>query len=574
MQPDFEAVILNSQQNQIRLLEIAAGPEGEEIRCSYRVVSLDDSPAYHTLSYVWGDSHEGRSIVVAGAKVAVTDNLFSALHAIRSNAAATSSTSPESESEAESELLIWVDALCINQRDPDEKMHQVHHLMRRIYAQCANCFVHFGRVEEALGAARAAVDAMRVVADAETYEELPPTLRGKEAQDAAGRAFQQIPNSAWWSRIWTIQEGVRPRQHTIVWGLFTLPWETFMRFYTRAMALHWPDNLGLSFFAFFPAGHAGNLSGPFYALDLARAWGEEPEGPLVMLWRFRDRRSSDPRDKVYAIMGLLGEGAPNPLPGVTPADYTVPVPTLFKRVTVDLIRDEWSLRPLIGLRGERKSVPDLPSWVVDWTLPPDGRVISRFWDHDRFWYDFTTDRGLPMLDKEVLSSGGDDCVIRLNGVFFDRVLAASKPIETSEMDDVVKMWDALTAEAKARGLRCDEVTDTFRNIAFRGMMEGKFLEHDRGTNWRENMWWMQTLFFTETGYIGLGPSTIQQGDEVWIMSGCRVPFAFRPRGQDHKTIESGNADGYEFVGDTYMPGIMHGEAVESRIGRQRFIKVY
>ncbi|KAI1370230.1 HET-domain-containing protein [Hypoxylon crocopeplum] len=558
-------ISINSSRNQIRLLEILPGSGDEDIRASHRIACLDEQAKYRALSYVWGGSSEGRSVVLEGSVIKVTDNLFSALRTIRSS----------SES-----IILWVDALCINQEDAIEKRDQVH-LMRRIYTQCTNCFVHLGKVNasetgapdhDPLGVAQAVWEAIRIVADPTPYSELPSGLATREAQARAGKAFQFVQRGPWWTRIWTIQEGVAPPRHTLIWGPLTMPWEVFVKFSGNAMDLKWPDNLGLDFFAFFPEGRALHLTASFTGLGMAAAWANQTPNPLEMLWRFRHRHSGDPRDKVYSILGLLHEGE-QPLPSVTSSDYELPAATLFKRVTIDLIRDDWGLCPLIGLRGEQKSVPDLPSWAIDWSLP-EKNDITEFWAHDIFYYDFTADKGLPMLDKDALVSPDEDSVIHLNGVMFDRVLASSKPIKTDKIDEIMRMWDELTVEAKSKGLKHDPATETFRNIVFRNMMEGKFLEPDRGREWRERMWANQTLFFTDTGYIGLGPSTVSQGDEIWVMSGGRVPFVLRPQETGREQDEKSKSSDYTFVGDVYMPGLMHGEAVEGRLEGQRFVKIH
>ena len=68
-------------------------------------------------------------------------------------------------------------------------------------------------------------------------------------------------------------------------------------------------------------------------------------------------------------------------------------------------------------------------------------------------------------------------------------------------------------------------------------------------------------FYTaSTGYYGIGPSTTQKGDEVYILYGARVPFIVRnsassKEGQKHKCDQS------LLVGWTYIPGYMNGEAV-------------
>ena len=59
------------------------------------------------------------------------------------------------------------------------------------------------------------------------------------------------------------------------------------------------------------------------------------------------------------------------------------------------------------------------------------------------------------------------------------------------------------------------------------------------------------LFFTKGGYIGLAPMAMEKGDRICVLLGCNVPLIIRPQ-EDH----------YLIVGDTYVYGIMNGEAVQ------------
>ena len=59
------------------------------------------------------------------------------------------------------------------------------------------------------------------------------------------------------------------------------------------------------------------------------------------------------------------------------------------------------------------------------------------------------------------------------------------------------------------------------------------------------------IYLTEKGYIGLGPQSADDGDEVWILGGAKVPFVLR------KCQEGG----YTLVGESYVHGIMTGEAL-------------
>jgi hypothetical protein len=60
------------------------------------------------------------------------------------------------------------------------------------------------------------------------------------------------------------------------------------------------------------------------------------------------------------------------------------------------------------------------------------------------------------------------------------------------------------------------------------------------------------MFRTTNHYLGLGPISSSLGDEVWILKGARTPFVLRRR-----------KDGrHQVIGECYVHGIMHGEAVQ------------
>jgi hypothetical protein len=91
-------------------------------------VSLDDNPKYEALSYTWGSPINKASIRVGSAWLSVTQNLFSALHAL----------SPHG-----TYRIIWIDAMCINQNDPTERDHQVAFMMS-IYTRANRVIVWLG----------------------------------------------------------------------------------------------------------------------------------------------------------------------------------------------------------------------------------------------------------------------------------------------------------------------------------------------------------------------------------------------------------------------------------------------
>jgi hypothetical protein len=62
------------------------------------------------------------------------------------------------------------------------------------------------------------------------------------------------------------------------------------------------------------------------------------------------------------------------------------------------------------------------------------------------------------------------------------------------------------------------------------------------------------FFVTKKGYFGIGPAELEEGDEIYILAGGKLPFVLRP-------LPESQPDTFELVGDCYVHGIMDGEAV-------------
>lgn len=68
-------------------------------------------------------------------------------------------------------------------------------------------------------------------------------------------------------------------------------------------------------------------------------------------------------------------------------------------------------------------------------------------------------------------------------------------------------------------------------------------------------------FITSKKYTGLGPETLREGDEVWVLMGSPVPFILRPlvvKDSSDKLVEM-----HILVGYCFVHGIMDGEAIKN-----------
>jgi len=109
------------QGQSIRLIKLEDGEFNNPIQCTLETHSLDGSTRYEALSYVWGDPHDTIPFSCAGRRLHVTRNLHAALRKMRMI------------NDMRKHAPLWIDAVCINQANVDEKTVQVR-LMGEIYA--------------------------------------------------------------------------------------------------------------------------------------------------------------------------------------------------------------------------------------------------------------------------------------------------------------------------------------------------------------------------------------------------------------------------------------------------------
>lgn len=112
----------------IRIVDLLPGDSTDPIACQLKYVSLDDRPKFEAISYCWGGQVPGVEIECNGGRMKITKNLSDALRAFR---------------KLDTIILLWADAICINQKDNDEKTCQVP-LMGRIYGQARNVKIWLG----------------------------------------------------------------------------------------------------------------------------------------------------------------------------------------------------------------------------------------------------------------------------------------------------------------------------------------------------------------------------------------------------------------------------------------------
>jgi hypothetical protein len=91
----------------------------------------------------------------------------------------------------------------------------------------------------------------------------------------------------------------------------------------------------------------------------------------------------------------------------------------------------------------------------------------------------------------------------------------------------------------------EESSTPSNDLPTRGAQERFILDMERVCDGR-------SFLFTEKGYYGLGPSISKRGDLCCVLFGAKVPFILRRFGEENH---------YKLIGESYIHGIMEGEAV-------------
>ncbi|KAF5579833.1 heterokaryon incompatibility het-6 [Fusarium pseudocircinatum] len=260
---------------QIRILILQHGISNDEVVCALVPVNHDGAE-YHALSYEWGEaSNDDPSITVNGHKVQIRRNLFDALRSIR---------------KPTEDQKLWVDAICINQSDVDEKSEQV--------SMMGNTFSRAIGVIAWLGPANDDSDlAMDLMSDDKSLDASLPSL-SKDSRE--GRALSALSFRTYWRRIWIIQELYLARTFVVWCGAKSIPRDTFEVSVGTLNRVASPFN-----------GDETYLKSPANQLNFARRLRSGPGFNTLRRWLgicvSGDFQCSKKQDFVYALLDISAD---------------------------------------------------------------------------------------------------------------------------------------------------------------------------------------------------------------------------------------------------------------------------
>jgi Heterokaryon incompatibility protein (HET) len=257
----------------------------------------------------------------------------------------------------EKQRVIWVDSICINQRDLHEKNKQIL-LMREIYQRAEKVIIWMGEDENNSALGLSLMD-MLASEEIRSNDYIPmgrvEEIRLPAADSDDWKALEAIFNRPWFSRVWVLQEFAVSSGSEVMLGNTTFRWE---RIYEAAKCVY-------------EKGFADAVMGEGYKnvlkVEASRFRFRERNNMTILelMLAVRTSESTDPRDKIYALLGLSKDGElirPNYLDDVS-REYQDASTTFIKKYhTLDCLSGEQD--------SSHSSAIDLPSWVANWDISP------------------------------------------------------------------------------------------------------------------------------------------------------------------------------------------------------------
>jgi hypothetical protein len=265
--------------------------------------------AYEALSYAWGIQEYKAQILLNEQPFKITPTLEHALRRLRY---------------PEQPRKIWVDAICIDQENPEEKGGQIRQ-MRHIFANASRVVVWLGESsadsEQGLAFAKELskldVEEGGLAVKTPSYVPFVPAA-AKELLSTSNipswSAFHRLLSRTWWLRAWVVQEVVVAKDLMFLCGGISISWRELSQAikitrgtYDNFRLLENTLSLPIHSEYYFISNNRHCQAAFDLILDREKGGGilDTPElGSLQWLCSNRQRLCKFPHDKIYSILGL------------------------------------------------------------------------------------------------------------------------------------------------------------------------------------------------------------------------------------------------------------------------------
>lgn len=476
------------QRATIRILRVEHAEENRGIKCSLTTLQGLQSQEYHCLSYTWGDAFgpdvdyiiQSRSYIatllapVSSALsrycrkfklffqpkhyiINIDDGFLSITPNLRSAIIHLHKTRPEFQA-------IWIDAICINQDDEDEKSAQVP-IMHNIYGHAKSVIAWVGpedKRNENPKLVSEVIDALHMQDKAregfcgqmltwtwnESFEEFPAPEHIQNLGFEHWFAVRNFLQRPYFQRMWIFQELIVAKEIVITCGKHILDWND-VRNISQAFSTFGCDIMTRYSRAGFWAAESNSPHRVAFWRDQYQSKPTErlrrQFGPFVLTLNRNDFQCSNGRDMLYAHMGVCNYDRivpdyKKPLGQVYMefwADVLERVPTSINFLTCvedascsvnrsrytaysgDLIQEDQKSRKIL-----------LPSWVPDFQARLEPGSLTQHYYTNCFFASCE-------LEEIPLSiNHAENCLI-LHGFLFDTVARISESGQELRQDNSI-----------------------------------------------------------------------------------------------------------------------------------------
>ncbi|GAP86951.1 putative heterokaryon incompatibility protein [Rosellinia necatrix] len=363
----------------LRLLLIHPGRPDDPLRTELVPTTIDDAKgSYDATSYTWGLPENPESINCGGSQVWIQRNAFHMILDLR---------------RPDKPRKIWIDAICINQCDLDERAAQVS-IMHHIYRCASATWVWLGRPDESSSAVlryAATLDAKKFVSEfsdcqygtilakftEKSYFFDDSFNAGADANNLRDLATGIVDflNRPWFSRVWIQQEASLSEKVQVVCGPDYIEWDNIFALawimcpkYTET----WPDYIHQKL-----SRTVNNIQAVRIIQKARHYHFQETYGPTDIGLGFEGLintvsryEATDPRDRIFAMGNMIinsGEWFE--------VDYRIPWQILYTDIARRFINAD-ALRFLQNAgRARQEPGTALPSWAPDYSYKEESEFM-------------------------------------------------------------------------------------------------------------------------------------------------------------------------------------------------------
>lgn len=594
----------------IRILTLDPRAGENELSCTLETVELhraeDD---YIALSYVWGNPAKTSPIICNGKLMQVTVNLAEALRGLRDP------TTP---------TRLWADAICIDQSNNAEKKQQVR-MMGMIYTNARRIIVWLGTDPEGIASdcfalisrTNSYLDQQLAIhgswADIPTLvKPYPDAICDNKLRWDKVRKMISLP---WFTRVWVIQEAGLAKRCSLQWGKSDLEFAHIMEL--ASWQLHREDvseitgPLGLiriinqfrDVYCTFNNPVTWRVNLPLIGTDKAYA------GRLFVDLLYAANNgtgATDKRDHIFAFLGSPLALQENGKLLVEP-DYNKDWRDVYYEAACSFLRHPreaaFVLSRVKHFSPASLKDPTIPTWIPRWDRTPEFTISRPY-----FWFRAGGTGDFSPLIRE-------DRTLAVQGIIIGSVAFTSRPIRKHNVGMDPRTWDeeyrvtrkpfidvlweetlqavgqtvaidqdqdqfekeftwTLAREFPAADKTCDSrymaEFETYRRLVRSAAISNNYSRESHVEPPPSHIIEVYPRNFTgrfynychdlrvavlDSGRLGLVPEIAEPGDYCCVLLGVPVPIILRLVSSKDKT--------YNLVGESYVRGVMAGEAIES-----------